>query len=67
MFTNQPVSFVHEAYPGNRAIIESRCPKCYELVAAGTEDKYLAIAEAAHKCRTITAPHLTQEDLIRLH
>jgi hypothetical protein len=37
------------------------------LVAAGTEDKYLAIAEAVHKCRTITAPHLTQEDLTRLH
>jgi hypothetical protein len=67
MFTNQPVSFVHQAYPGNHAIIQSRCPKCYVLVAAGTEDKYLAIAEAVHKCRTITVPHLTQEDLTRLH
>jgi len=67
MFTNQPFSFVHQAYPGNHAIIESRCPKCRVLVAAGTEDTYLAIAEAVHKCRTITVPQLTQKDLIRLH
>ena len=67
MFTNQPFSFVHQAYPDNLAITQSHCPQCHMLVAAGTEDKYLAIAEAVHKCRTITAPHLTQGDLTRLH
>ena len=67
MFTNQPVSFVHQVYPGNHAITESRCSKCCVLVAAGTEDKYLAIAEAVHKCRTIIRPYLTEEDLTRLH
>jgi hypothetical protein len=37
------------------------------LVAAGTEDKYLAMAEAVHKCRLITLPRLTHEDLTRLN
>jgi len=67
MFLNQPFVFVHQPYPGNHAITESHCPQCHVLVAAGTKDKYLAMAEAVHKCRTITLPHLTQEDLTRLH
>ena len=67
MFLNQPFAFVHQPYPDNHAITESRCPKCHVLVAAGTQDKYLAIAEAVHKCRMITLPRLTHEDLTRLH
>jgi hypothetical protein len=67
MFISQPFQFVHQTYPGNNAIRESHCPQCGVLVAAGTEDKYLAIAEAVHKCRIISAPHLTEKDLTRLH
>jgi len=67
MFSDQPVSFVHQVHPGNHAITESRCPKCCVLVAAGTQDKYLAIAEAVHKCPTMYVPRLTQKDLTRLH
>jgi hypothetical protein len=67
MLANQPFAFVHQVYPGNHAITESHCPKCQMLVAASTEDRYLAIAEAVHKCRTVTAPRLAHEDLARLH
>jgi len=67
MFTSQPLQFVHQVYPGNQAIIESHCSQCCVLVAAGAEDKYLAIAEAVHKCRIINAPRLTREDVTRLH
>jgi hypothetical protein len=67
MFLNQPFAFVHQVYPGNHAITESHCPQCHVLVAAGTEDKYLAMAEAVHKCRLITLPRLTHEDLTRLN
>lgn len=67
MFTSQVLQFVHQIYPGNNTITESRCPQCGVLVAAATQDKYLAIAEAVHQCRTINAPHLTREDLIRFH
>ena len=66
MSTNQRFLFVHLVHPGNHTITLSRCPRCGVLVAAGTADKYLAIAEAVHNCRVITAPHLTQEDLRRL-
>lgn len=67
MFTGQPLQFVHQVYPGNHTITESHCPQCGVLVAAATEDKYLAIAEAVHKCRAINAPRLTREDLSRFH
>lgn len=67
MFTGQPFQFVHQVYPGNDTITESRCHQCGVLVAAAAEDKYLAIAEAVHKCRTISAPHLTRDDLSRFH
>jgi hypothetical protein len=67
MFTSQPLQFVHQVYPGNQAITESHCSQCCVLVAAGAEDKYLAIAEAVHKCRIINAPRLTREDVTRLH
>jgi phage FluMu protein Com len=67
MFIGQPLQFVHQVYPGNHTFKESRCPKCGVLIAAATEDKYLAIAEAVHKCRTINAPRLRREDLSRFH
>ena len=66
MFTNQPAPFMHKVHPENGTITVSRCQQCGVLVAAGTVDKYLAIAEAIHKCRTMDAPHLTPEDLRRL-
>ncbi len=67
MVTSQRFPFVHQVHPGKNTITESRCPQCGVLVAAGTQDKYLAIAEAVHKCRMISAPRLTPEDLKRLH
>jgi phage FluMu protein Com len=67
MFTSQSFQFVHQVYPGNDTITESRCPQCGVLIAAATDDKYLAIAESAHKCRMINAPRLKHEDLSRLH
>ena len=67
MFTSQRVQFVHQVRPENNTITVSHCPQCGVLVAAGSKDKSLAIAEAVHKCRTISAPRLTQEDLRRLH
>jgi len=66
MFTNHPVLFVHKVHPENGTITVSRCPQCGVLVAAGTVAKYLAIAEAVHKCRMMNAPHRTPEDLRRL-
>ncbi len=66
MSTRQPLRFLHQAYPGNHAITESRCPQCCVLVAAGADDKYLAIAEAVHKCRIINAPRLTGADFTHL-
>jgi phage FluMu protein Com len=67
MFTSQSFQFVHQVYPGNDTITESRCPHCGALIAAATDDKYLAIAESAHKCRVMSAPRLRHEDLSRLH
>lgn len=67
MFTSQPLQFVHKVHPGNDTITESRCHECGVLVAAATEDKYLAIAEAVHKCSTISAPRLTRDDLRRFN
>jgi hypothetical protein len=66
MFTGQPFQ-VHKLYPGNDTITESRCPQCGMLIGAATENKYLAIAETVHQCRRISAPHLTRDDLRRLH
>ena len=67
MPTSQLIPFARQVHPGNTAIIESYCLQCGVLVAGGTEDKCLAIAEAAHKCWMISAPHLTQEDLRHLY
>ena len=67
MSTSQHLSFVHQVHPANNTITESHCPQCRVLVAAGTEEKYLAIVEAVHKCRVVIAPRLKQEDLRRLH
>jgi len=67
MVISQRFSFVHQAHHANNTITESHCPQCGVLVAAGTEDKYLAIAEAVHQCRMISAPRLTQNDLSRMH
>ena len=36
------------------AVIESRCPFC-AFVAAATDRKLLAIAEAAHRCAAVNA------------
>jgi len=66
MFTNQPAPFVHKVHAENGTITLSRCPQCGVLVAAGTVEKYLAIAEAVHKCRMMNAPRLTPQDLRRL-
>ncbi len=55
MSINRRFPFVHEVNWGNNTITVSRCPQCGVL-----------IAEAVHKCRVITAPRLTQEDLRRL-
>jgi hypothetical protein len=66
MFTSQRSPFVYQARPENNTITVSHCPQCGVLIAAGTADRYLAIAEAVHKCRVITAPRLTREDLRRL-
>ncbi len=67
MFPSQSFQFVHQAYSANDTKIESHCPQCGALAAAAPDDKYLAIAEAVHKCRTISAPRLTRDDLSRLH
>lgn len=66
MYTNRPVRFVHRVHPENGTIALSRCPQCGVLVAAVTVEKYLAIAEAVHKCQMMNSPHLTPEDLRRL-
>jgi hypothetical protein len=50
MSTVQPSPFVHHFHGDNKTITESHCLLCGVLVAGGTVDKYLAIAEAAHKC-----------------
>jgi hypothetical protein len=67
MGTNQRFPFVHQVHHTNKTITVSHCPHCGALVAAGTENKYLAIAEAVHKCRMVSAPRLTQGDLRHLH
>ena len=55
MFTNQRFPYVHQVPPENDTITVLYCLQCGVL-----------IAEAVHKCRVITAPRLTQEDLRRL-
>ena len=66
MSTSQHPLFVHQVYLGRNAIVESYCRQCGVLVAGGTKDKYLAIAEAVHRCRLMSAPRLTSKDLFRL-
>ena len=66
MFTSQRLRFVRQVHPGNKKITESRCTQCSVVVVGGTQDKYLSIAEAVHKCRMISAPRLTRNDLSRL-
>ena len=50
MSITQPSPFVHRFHGDNKTITESHCLLCGVLVAGGTREKYLAIAEAAHKC-----------------
>jgi hypothetical protein len=50
MPTNQLFPFVPQVHAENKAITESHCLLCGVLVAASPQDKYLAIAESAHKC-----------------
>lgn len=45
MFTRQPLQFVHQVDSGNHTITGVSLPKCGVLIAAATEDKYLAIAD----------------------
>ncbi len=56
MSATQPFPFVHYCHAGNNTITESYCLLCGVLVAGGTTDKYLAIAEAAHKCQDNGSP-----------
>jgi len=56
MSATQPFPFVHHCRAGNNTITESYCLLCGVLVAGGTKDKYLAIAEAAHKCQDDGSP-----------
>jgi len=67
MCISRPLQFVHHVYSANTAIRKSHCSRCCVLVAAATKDKFLAIAEAVHKCRIISVPRLTNKDLTRLH
>ncbi len=53
MSTNQLFPFVHHIHVENNTITESHCLLCGVLVAGGTQDKYLAIAEAVHKCLNV--------------
>jgi hypothetical protein len=46
----QRFPFVHYSRGDNKTITESHCLLCGVLVAGGTANKFLAIAEAAHKC-----------------
>ena len=42
--------FLHTPTAANMLLVESQCKDCGNLIAAGTQDKYLAIAELAHHC-----------------
>jgi len=50
MSTVQSFPFVHYAHAGNKTLTESHCSLCGMLIAASPQKKYLAVAEAAHKC-----------------
>jgi hypothetical protein len=50
MSETQLFPFVHHIHADNKTITESHCLLCGVLVAGGTANKFLAIAEAAHKC-----------------
>lgn len=63
MSTSQRFPFVRQVHPANRKITESHCLQCHVLVGGGTQDKYLAIVEAVHKCRMISSPQTN--DLIQ--
>ncbi len=43
--------FVRFVIDENKALIESQCVSCGSWVAAGPDEKRLAIAELAHHCR----------------
>lgn len=57
MSITQSFLFFHQFHAENKTITESHCLLCGALVAGGTQDKYLAIAEAAHKCLTVEVLH----------
>jgi hypothetical protein len=46
------LQFMHVTIPVNKALIESQCVSCGSWVAAGPNEKSLAIAELAHHCPT---------------
>jgi len=45
-----PLQFMHITISVNQALIESQCVSCGSWIAAGRDEKYLAIAELAHQC-----------------
>jgi hypothetical protein len=57
MSTVQSFPFVHYAHAENKTLTESHCSLCGMLVAASPQKKYLAVAEAAHKCPMTEGPH----------
>jgi hypothetical protein len=57
MSATQLFPFVHNSHADNKTITESHCLLCGTLIAGGTADKYLAIAEAAHKCPMVEILH----------
>ena len=50
MTTAQLLRFIHIVNSANPILVESHCMACGSLVCAGQENKYLEIAESAHRC-----------------
>ena len=47
-----PPQFMHITMALNKALIESQCVRCGSWIAAGPDEKHLAIAESVHRCLT---------------
>jgi hypothetical protein len=45
-----PDQFLHITILVNKTLVESKCVSCGSWIAAGPDEKYLAIAESAHQC-----------------
>lgn len=52
----EPMSFKHLTVPANPPRIASYCAKCNCLIAVGTNENLLAIAEKAHRCAVLPLP-----------